>query len=98
VSLNPTKSYSVSFVSDGASTVLPIDCSILPIGDDFRGGLPNAVLAPKVTSVFTGDLSGVSAALVGTTVTFTFMSAPPAVDGSAKQIEYTATFILEFAD
>jgi hypothetical protein len=96
VSLNPTKAYSVTFTSDGLSTNLAVDCSLAPISQDFTGALPNAVLAPAVTSAFTGPLSGVSAALVGTTVTFTFTSAPPRVDGSSNVIEYTASFVLQF--
>ncbi|HVI10209.1 MAG TPA: hypothetical protein VND65_18105 [Candidatus Binatia bacterium] len=96
MSLNPTKAYSVTFISDGLSTNLAIDCSLAPISQDFTGAQPSAVLAPAVTSTFTGPLSGVSATLSGTTVTFTFGSAPPRVDGSSNVIEYTATFVLEF--
>jgi hypothetical protein len=94
--LRITKPYSFTFVADGLSTSLSVDVSLLPFGDNFAGIKPSAVLSPLVSSTFTGPLSGVTAAVQGTTVTFTFSTPPPAVDGSSNIIEYTATFVLQF--
>jgi len=96
--LTPVKQYSITFTSDGVSTTIEVDCSIVPINEDFSGNAPTAVLSPAVTSVATGNIANVTAALAGTTVTLTFPEPPPQLDGNGLLILYTATFFLQFAD
>jgi hypothetical protein len=90
------KSYELEFIADGSSTTFVFDCSLTPINENFTGNLPLAILDPSVESTFTGTLSNVTAALVGTTVTFTFATPPPKFDNSSNLVVYTASFSLQF--
>lgn len=90
------KLYQVNFTSDGIVTTLPIDCSVVPISEDFKGNQPNQVISPKVTSVPTGDIANVTADLDGVTVTFTFENALDQNDINGNLILYTASFWLRF--
>lgn len=92
----PVKSYSIQFIVDGASESISFDLSLQPVIDDFRGSLPQQLLNVGASSTFTGPLAGVTGALVGTTVTLTFASAPPEFDGSNNRIVYTATMTVSF--
>lgn len=94
--ITPAKSYSFQFTSDGTSTVLVLDVSLLPIADEFKGSVPVGVVLPVVTSTYTGAISGVTAQVAGTVVTFTFVSAPAKTDNNSNLIVYTATFVLQF--
>jgi hypothetical protein len=99
----PVKQYSLQFNADGVSTSMAIDCSTVPINENFVGNLPQAVLTPQVTfsNPVTGQsspLTGVTAALSGTTVTLTFTSPPARYDNNSVLIVYTATFSLQYGD
>lgn len=96
--LTSVKQYTFNFISDGASTAVVTDCSILPIKEDFRGNLPIAVLSPAVQSIFTGPVANVTAQLVGQKVTLTFQAAPPRNDGTGNLIVYTASFYLQYGN
>jgi hypothetical protein len=94
--LTPVKQYTFGFTSDGISTSLAVDCSIVPISENFAGNAPAAVLSPVVTSVAGGTIAGVTAALAGHTVTFTFPGPPPKNDINGNLILYTVTFYLQY--
>jgi hypothetical protein len=94
--ITPVKSYTTLFTSDGTSQTYVLDCSLTPVDEDFSGAQPIAVLTPVVTSAYTGALSGVTTALSGTTITFTFTSAPPKNDNNGNLIVYTLTFLLQY--
>lgn len=96
--LSVVKQYQFNFVSDGASTSLEVDASLIPLAENFRGCLPNGVLSPIVTSVATGQLANVTAALVGQKITFTFQVAPPQNDNNGNLILYTASFYLQYSE
>jgi hypothetical protein len=93
--IKPVKSYSLSFTSDGTSLAASFDLSLLPISEDFRGSLPNAVLVPAITNL---GIVTFTTSLVGTIVTFTFSAALPEFDLSSNLILYVATFLLAFGD
>ena len=95
--ITPVKTYSFPFTSDGTSTTLIYDLSLLPIADEFKGSNPVGVVLPTVTSTFTGALTGVTATVSGSTVTFTFISAPAKLDNNSNLIVYTATCVVQFA-
>ena len=94
--ITPVKSYSLQFVADGISESLVVDASLTPINENFNGAQPIAILVPVVTSAFTGALSGVTASIQGTIITFTFSTAPARLDNSSNLIVYTATFLLQY--
>jgi hypothetical protein len=96
--LSPVKQYSFSFISDGLSTSLELDCSLTPIKEVFIGALPTAVLGPVVQSISTGVIPNVTAALAGQKVTFTFPAAPAQNDGNGNLIVYTGTFYLQYSE
>jgi hypothetical protein len=93
----PVKQYAIPFVCDGVSTTVSFDLSLLPAADKFRGALPQAVLTPVVTSVPSVSVPTVTAAVVGTTVTLTFLTAPQQLSGGILVV-YTATFLIAFGD
>jgi hypothetical protein len=93
--IRPVKSYSLTFVADGASTTASFDLSLLPVAEDFKGALPQAVLNPVITNLGVINFTTV---LVGTTVTFTFSAAPPELDNTNNLILYVATFLLAFGE
>lgn len=93
--IGPVKQYQFNFVSDGISTSLAVDASLTPINENFEGAQPIAVLQPAITSFPTGGIQGVTAALVGTTITLTF-PALQATDNNGNLILYTATFYLQY--
>lgn len=95
--LNPVKSYSFNFTADGQTDTLEIDLSLLPIGEDFAGRQPMAVLSPVVTGAG-AIVQGVTAELEGTTVTLTFPNPPNQYDANDNLIVYTATFYLQYGD
>ena len=94
--ISPVKQYTCLFTADGTSTAFVIDASLNPIAEEFKGSAPIGVIFPVVTSAFTGVLTGVTAAVVGTTVTFTFTTPPVKLDNNSNLIVYTATFYLQY--
>jgi hypothetical protein len=92
----PVKSYSVNFVADGASNTLAVDLGLTPINEELNGAAPIGVLAPVVTSTFSGPIAGVTAAIQGSVVTFTFPTAPAKFDLSSNLVVYTATFLIQY--
>jgi hypothetical protein len=92
--IKPTKSLSLTFVSDGTSLEASFDLAKQPLQQDFNGSLPDAVLTPQITNLPVGVTF--TTVLVGTTVSFTFSGALPEFDGSNNTILYVATFLLTF--
>lgn len=95
----PGKQYSIPFTSDGESTTLEIDCSLVPVSEDFRGNLPTGIAFPAITgSGITGNLANVTAQLTGSTVLFTFPNPLPQFDNADNLILYNAAFVLQYGD
>jgi hypothetical protein len=94
--LTPVKQYTVNFTSDGIATVISFDASLVPISEDFRGNVPTGLLLPIVLGAGNVPIAGVTAELVGTTITLTFPNAPPQYDVNNNLIVYVATFYLQF--
>jgi hypothetical protein len=94
--LTPVKQYSVSFTSDGIATEITFDASLVPINENFRGNIPTGLLLPVVGPAGGAPISGVTADLEGTTITLTFVTAPPQYDENNNLIIYVATFYLQF--
>lgn len=93
--LTPVKQYNVSFVSDGQSTSIEIDLSVIPVEETFAGNQPTGVFGQTV--IGNGQLvQGVQASLDGTTVTLSFPQPPPQFDASNNLIVYNATFYLQY--
>ena len=91
------KQYSVDFTSDGESTVVEIDTSVVPVSEDFRGNAPTAVSQQAVTGEgITGNLPNTTATLQGTTVTITLPAALPQYDANQNLIIYNVTFYLQY--
>lgn len=93
--LNPVKTVSFQFISDGISTAMTMDLSVQPIGFNFSGALPSALLNPQVLVGLT-PVAGVTAALVGTKVTLTFTTVLASHDSNAMLIVYSFSGLLEF--
>jgi hypothetical protein len=93
--IRPVKSYSLTFVADGASTAASFDLSLLPVAEDFKGAGALSVLNPAITNL---GIITFTTTIVGTIVTFTFSAAPPELDNTNNLILYVATFLLAFGE
>ena len=91
--LSPVIQQNITFVSDGVSTAMSIDLSVLPSALDLRGAGPLAILTPSVSSVL-GPGPLVTAAVTGSIVTFTFAAALAELNAGALLI-YTLQFLVE---
>jgi hypothetical protein len=90
--LSPVLQQSLTFVSDGTSQALTVDLSLIPFSLPLRGAGPLAILTPSVSSVL-GPGPMVTAAIVGSTVTFTFAAALAELNAGALLV-YTLQFIV----
>jgi hypothetical protein len=95
MSLSAAKQVTVNFASDGEATALVLDLSLTPQSLDFRGNSISAIRNAAVTASGGVEVPAFSVGEpVGTSVTLTFSSAPPAVDNGGNTVLYTLAFLL----
>jgi hypothetical protein len=89
MSIQAAEKIQFSFVSDGVATAFVFDLTQPPNRLSFAGKLPSGVRAPVVSNTQAVANPTATATLAGSTVTVTFATPPPQLDGNSLAVTYT---------